>query len=39
MLGLREKLTEAPFLKGHGMDGRAFIEPPQAMQAELISGE
>ena len=28
MLGLREKLKEAPFLKEHGLDGAAFIETP-----------
>lgn len=39
MLGLREKLTEAPFLKEHGIDGKAFVEPPQAAQADLISAK
>jgi hypothetical protein len=36
MLGLRKKLTDAPFLKEHGIDGKAFVEPPLAAQAELI---
>ena len=36
MLGLREKLKEAPFLKEHGVDGDAFVTPPQDPQPDLL---
>ena len=29
MLGLRDKLKEAPFLKQRGLDSEAFIKPPE----------
>lgn len=35
MLGLREKLKDAAFLKEQGVDGEAFITPPRARQASL----
>jgi hypothetical protein len=37
MLGLRDKLREAPFLKEHGIDGEAFVEPPQPEMADLLA--
>lgn len=37
MLGLREKLTEAPFLKERGLDGNAFIEVPSETMADLLA--
>jgi hypothetical protein len=39
MLGLRNKLREAPFLKEHGVDGSAFIEPPAPRQAAMDFAE
>ncbi|MBO9102054.1 MULTISPECIES: ATP-binding protein [unclassified Rhizobium] len=36
MLGLREKLKEAPFLKDHGVDGDAFVTPPVDPQRDLL---
>ncbi len=35
MLGLREKLKGAAFLKEQGVDGDAFITPPPARQGSL----
>ena len=35
MLGLRKKLTEAPFLKAHGLDGKAFVEAPVPTEFDL----
>jgi len=35
MLGLRDRLNDAPFLKEHGLDGKAFVEPPIPAQSEL----
>ncbi|KRB29712.1 hypothetical protein ASD99_23885 [Mesorhizobium sp. Root695] len=35
MLGLRDKLKEAPFLKEHGIDAEAFVNPPQAQEPVL----
>lgn len=32
MLGLRDKLRDAPFLREQGIDGRTFIEPPFVQQ-------
>lgn len=37
MLGLREKLKDAPFLKDHGVDGDAFVTPPQEPQQDLMA--
>lgn len=37
MLGLREKLKEAPFLKEHGLDGDAFVTPPPDSQPDLLA--
>jgi len=37
MLGLREKLKEAPFLKEHGLDGDAFVTPPPDPQPDLLA--
>ena len=36
MLGLREKLKEAPFLKEIGLDGAAFVEPPEPETKDLL---
>jgi Histidine kinase-, DNA gyrase B-, and HSP90-like ATPase len=36
MLGLRDKLKDAPFLKERGLDGNAFIEPPQPNSGDLL---
>ncbi|MDF0663969.1 MULTISPECIES: hypothetical protein [unclassified Rhizobium] len=36
MLGLRDKLKEAPFLKEHGIDGDAFVMPPVDPQPDLL---
>lgn len=35
MLGLRNKLRDAPYLREFGLNADAFIEPPKPMQAEL----
>ncbi|XNY09580.1 ATP-binding protein (plasmid) [Sinorhizobium meliloti] len=35
MLGLRDKLRNAPFLKEHDIDA-AFLEPPADLQADLL---
>lgn len=35
MLGLRNKLREAPFLKDLGLDADAYLEPPKGMQPSL----
>jgi hypothetical protein len=35
MLGLRDKLRDAPFLKEHGIDGHEFLEPQQLFQDQL----
>nr|WP_172691450.1 ATP-binding protein [Agrobacterium tumefaciens]ASK44392.1 ATP-binding protein [Agrobacterium tumefaciens] len=35
MLGLREKLKDAPFLKQHHID-ETFLEPPQEQQADML---
>jgi len=37
MLGLRERLRAAPFLKEHGLDGEAFVQPPQPETADLLA--
>jgi hypothetical protein len=37
MLGLRKKLSEAPFLKAHGIDGNAFLEPLLATEFEFLA--
>jgi Histidine kinase-, DNA gyrase B-, and HSP90-like ATPase len=40
MLGLRDKLRDAPFLQEHGMDGKDFIGVQQPLQPELeLSGK
>jgi hypothetical protein len=39
MLGLRKKLSEAPFLKSHGVDGKAFLEPPPPTEFELSAAK
>ena len=40
MLGLRDKLRDAPFLQEHGMDGEDFIGAQQPLQPELeLSGK
>ncbi|MBX3574289.1 MAG: ATP-binding protein [Mesorhizobium sp.] len=36
MLGLREKLKDAPFLKAAGVDAEAFIEPPGQIPLDLV---
>jgi hypothetical protein len=36
MLGLREKLRDAPFLKEHGIDTDSFMQPQQPRQGELL---
>jgi hypothetical protein len=36
MLGLRSKLTEAPFLKEHGLDGDAFLDLPHPNTKDLL---
>ncbi len=36
MLGLRDKLKEAPFLKERGLDGDAFLKPPQPNTEDLL---
>lgn len=36
MLGLREKLKEAPFLKEQGLDGEAFVTPPRPETEDLL---
>jgi hypothetical protein len=35
MLGLREKLKDAPFLKEQGIDGERFIEPLTSRQINM----
>lgn len=35
MLGLRDKLRDAPFLKELGLDADAYLEPPKGMQTPL----
>lgn len=35
MLGLRDKLRDAPFLKEQGVDGDAFVTPQPARQGSL----
>jgi hypothetical protein len=37
MLGLRKKLSEAPFLKAHGIDGNAFLEPLPPTEFEFLA--
>lgn len=37
MLGLREKLVSAPFLKEHDIDGEAFVTPREPRQKSLFS--
>nr|WP_205920648.1 ATP-binding protein [Rhizobium leguminosarum] len=37
MLGLRDKLKDAPFLLQHDVDG-SYLEPPQDPQADLLAG-
>jgi len=36
MLGLREKLRDAPFLKERGLDGEEFVEPSKPETADLL---
>lgn len=36
MLGLRDKLKEAPFLKERGLDGNAFLDLPQPHTKDLL---
>ena len=38
MLGLRDKLVSAPFLREHGIDGETFIAPREPLQRGLFSG-
>jgi len=38
MLGLRDKLKDAPFLKEQGLDGEAYVEAPEIRQADLLGG-
>lgn len=35
MLGLRDKLRDAPFLKDLGLDAEAYLEPPKGIQTNL----
>jgi hypothetical protein len=35
MLGLRDKLRDAPFLKDLGLDAEAYLEPPKGTQTTL----
>lgn len=35
LLGLRNKLRDAPFLREHGIDGSEFIEPPAPRQGSM----
>jgi hypothetical protein len=35
MLGLRDKLRDAPFLQEHGINAREFLEPQQRFREEL----
>ncbi|KGJ10065.1 hypothetical protein IT40_13960 [Paracoccus versutus] len=37
MLGLQEKLKDAPFLKERGLDGGEFVEKPQATTEDLFA--
>ncbi|MEW9834238.1 hypothetical protein [Mesorhizobium marinum] len=37
MLGLRDKLKEAPFLKEHEVDGDGFVTPPAEPQQDLLA--
>jgi hypothetical protein len=37
MVGLREMLKEAPFLKEHGVHGDAFVTPPQDPKPDLLA--
>jgi hypothetical protein len=37
MLGLRDKLKDAPFLLQHDVDG-SYLEAPQDPQADLLAG-
>jgi hypothetical protein len=37
MLGLRDRLKEAPFLKGQGLDGSAFLDIPEPTQPDLLA--
>jgi hypothetical protein len=37
MLGLRDKLQDAPFLKEHGIDGQEYLKP-SFVQQELELG-
>jgi hypothetical protein len=39
MLGLRQKLSDVPFLKEQGLDARAFIEPQGQIELQLQVGE
>ena len=36
MLGLQEKLKDAPFLKNLGLDTEAFVEPPEPKIDDLL---
>lgn len=36
MLGLRDKLTEAPFLKDRGLNGEAFLNAPEPTVKDLL---
>ncbi|MGE0117075.1 MAG: ATP-binding protein [Dongiaceae bacterium] len=38
MLNLRAKLSNAPFLRTHGLDVQTFITPPEPRQGDLLSG-
>lgn len=35
MLGLRDKLRDAPFLKDLGLDAEAYLEAPKGTQTSL----
>jgi len=37
MLGLREKLRDAPFLKERGLDGEAFVAPLKPEAEDLLT--
>ena len=38
LLGLREKLRDAPFLKEQGVDPEAYMRPQQSRQLNLLDG-
>lgn len=38
LLGLRDKLRDAPFLKDHGIDPESYMRPQQLQQGDLLEG-